>query len=101
MFKLQAEPTFDAKVSIPVAGGKSVPVVFTFKHRLAKDLLDWDKAIKEKTDAEAFADMVVGWEIDEPFTPENVQVLLANRIGLPRAVYEVYIEELTRAREKN
>ena len=38
-FKLVAEPTFKATVNIPVAGGDSEPVEFTFKHR-TKDQLE-------------------------------------------------------------
>jgi hypothetical protein len=37
--KLVANPTFRAKVGIPVAGGPEVPVEFVFKHR-TKTALD-------------------------------------------------------------
>lgn len=114
MFKLKADPTFSAKVEIPVAGGPSVPVVFIFKHRTQSELIEWDKGIQGRSDFESFMDMVQGWvtdkaeaktfqaeELSEEFTPENVKLLLEERIGVALATKNVYYVELTKAREKN
>lgn len=101
MFKLKADPTFSAKVAFPVAGGASVDVPITFKHRTKAELNEWLKGSKTRSDEDTFLDMVQGWEIDEPFTKENVAILLQHHIGVALAAYEVYINELTRHREKN
>jgi hypothetical protein len=100
-FTLKAAPTFKAKVSLPVPGGGFVPVEFTFKHRTKKALDEFVKTREGKSDAESFASMVAGWELDDAFTPENIDLLLENRIGSALATYRVYIEELTKAREGN
>jgi hypothetical protein len=45
--------------------------------------------------------MVVGWEFEEEFTKENVDELLENHIGAAVNTYRRYIDELTKASEKN
>lgn len=100
-FTLKAAPTFKAKVSLPVPGGGFVPVEFEFKHRTKKALDEFVKTREGKTDEESFLSMVVGWGLDDSFSPENVSLLLENSIGSALATYRVYIEELTKAREGN
>lgn len=101
MFKLKAEPTFTAKVEFPIAGGESVEVALTFKHRTKAELNKWLEGRADRKDVETFLDMVVGWEIEEPFNKKNVEMLLDQRIGVALATYQVYLNELTRHREKN
>ena len=107
MFKLLADPTFEAPVAIPVAGGKSVEVPFTFKHRTKTQYAEWlDSLGKRKGkgaagDLDTFLDMVVGWKIDEEFNRENAAILLEQRMGVAQATFDVYLTELTKAREKN
>jgi hypothetical protein len=101
MFKLKADPTFEAKVAFPVHGGASVDVKLTFKHRTKAELSKWLEGRAGRSDEETFLDMVEGWNLDEPFSKENVQILLEHHIGVALAAYQVYIDELTRHREKN
>jgi hypothetical protein len=99
--KLLAEPTFKAKVGIPVAGGESVPVEMTFRHRTKAQLDAFIKNRADKTDTESFMDMVTGWELEDAFTEANVSTLLDNYIGAALATFEAYIDELVKARVKN
>lgn len=101
LLSLLAAPTFTAPVGIPVAGGDPVVVPMTFKHRTRDELDAFVESRKGKTDAETFTDMVVGWGLEDAFTPENIATLLQNRIGTALAAYHIYVEELTKAREKN
>jgi hypothetical protein len=114
MFKLKADPTFVAKVELPVSGRKSVKVALIFKHRTKDELNEWLKGSKTRSDEDTFMEMVAGWVSDEAeaksheaepfaeeFSLENVKVLLQHRIGVALASYQVYIDELTRHREKN
>lgn len=108
MFKLKADPTFVAEVAFPVAGAASVPVSLTFRHRTKAELDKWLEAGKPKedgsqrrTDEQTFFEMVEAWSLDEPYTRENVDVLLQHRIGVALATYQTYLNELTRHREKN
>jgi hypothetical protein len=116
MFKIQAEPTFQARVDIPVAGAASVPVIFTFKHRSKDELDAWRESTKDKPEHLIFMECVEGWArtdaeakkvdkeahgLDEDFTEDNVKALLQQRIGTAMATYVAYAVELTKHKEKN
>jgi len=103
MGKLQlvAAPTFKFKVGIPVAGGESVDVVMEFKHRTKSGLDEFIRARDGKTDNESFMEMVIGWDLDDEFNAENVDLLLENYIGTALATYKTYIDQLVQARLKN
>ena len=98
---LKADPTFQSKVSIPVAGGDPVEVVFTFKHRTKSGLDEFIKSRAGVSDVDSFMDMVEGWELDDKFTKENVELLLENRIGTALATYRKYVDELVQAKLGN
>lgn len=91
--KLIPDPTFKAKVAIPVKGGESVDVMLTFKGRTRDEMKEFTESRKDKTDLETFNEMVTGWDLDDAFTPENVERLLQNYIGAGVAAYMVYIAE--------
>lgn len=99
--KLIAEPTFPAKVEIPLAGGATADVSLTFKHRTRKQLDDYVNSRSGKTDVESFMDIVVGWDLEDEFNAANVELLLENHISVALAVYRAYLAELVGAREKN
>ena len=98
---LKASPTFQAKVGIPVAGGASVDVLFTFRHRTKTELVEFVSTRQDKTDEETFLEMVTDWDLEDAFTPENVKELLENYIGAALAVYETYKAELVKAKAGN
>lgn len=98
---LAVNPTFSAKVAVPVAGGDLAEVVFTFRHRTKTEL---DKFVTSRDgvdDVDSFMDMVVGWDLDEPFTRENVKLLLENYIGSAVSTLKVYIDELVKSKLGN
>jgi hypothetical protein len=99
--KLVANPTFAKKVGIPVAGGDAVDVEFTFRHRTKDELDEFVKTRADKTDHETFMEMVCGWELEDAFGAESVELLLQNYIGAALATYQVYIDELVKAKLKN
>lgn len=98
---LKANPTFQALVGIPVAGGTSVDVLFTFKHRTKTELVEFVSTRQDHSDEETFLGMVTAWDLQEPFTPANVALLLENYIGAALAVYEAYKTELVKAKAGN
>ena len=100
-FALKANPTFAATVAFPVAGGESVDVCLTFKHRTKSQLDEFLKTRDNRSDVDSFMEMVVGWELSDEFKKENVEVLLENHIGVALATYKTYIDELVQARAKN
>jgi hypothetical protein len=99
--KLVANPTFKAKVSIPVAGSAPVVVEMTFRHRTKTALDEFISSRGETKDTDTFLAMVTAWDLTDEFTPENVGTLLENYIGTALAAYRVYIDELVQAKAKN
>lgn len=102
---INAAPTFKAKVGIPVAGDKPAQVEFTFKHRTRAELEAHVKRVAEKPDE--FDDVavvmgaVIGWDLDDEFTRENVGTLLQNYHGAGRAIMEAYGVELVQGKLGN
>lgn len=101
LLKLLADPTFKAKVPIPVAGKDAVEVEFEFKHRTQPELTKFMEWSKDKTDIEAVMATVVGWELDDKFNKENVKRLLENYHGAGRAISNRYYTELMALRLGN
>ena len=100
-FSLKANPTFTAKVGFPQAGGDTVDVSLTFKHRTKSGLDEFLTSRADRTDVDAFLEMVVGWELSDEFNRENVETLLENHIGVALATYKTYIDQLVQHRAKN
>ena len=100
-FKLIADPTFVSKVPIPVAGEAPIEIKFTFKHRTKDELEQFAKDRINKSDVETVMEMATGWELDDEFNADNVQMLLQNRIGSGLAAYNVYLSELYKHKQGN
>jgi hypothetical protein len=97
--KLVANPTFIAKVGIPVAGATDADVTFTFRHRTKAELEDWVK--ESGDDVKMILSMATAWDLDEQFNEDTVGVLVQNYMGAPEVIVTAYMKELLKAREKN
>ena len=102
-FKLNPEPTFKASVRIPVPGGESEPVEFTFKHRTTTQIKSFflEECKGSKSDVDVVKLMVVGWGLDDAFNDENLGRLIDNYPGSRRAITDAYFDELTKGRLGN
>ena len=100
-FTLAVNPTFKAKVGIPVAGGTAVDVEFAFKHRTRAEMETWLNGGTERENVQAVLDMCEGWELEDEFNRDSVFKLCENYIGATRAILDVYIAELTASKAKN
>lgn len=98
---LTANPTFKAKVAIPVAGAPAVPVEFTFKHRSKEAFAEWIKGISDKDDSDLLLEVASGWELEDAWDKENISLMCENYMGAARAVIEKYIAEQTAAKLGN
>jgi hypothetical protein len=98
---LTPAPTFRAKVDIPVAGSKPVPVEFEFKHRTKSDLDKFMQSRAGVADLDSIMEMVVSWDLAEPFDRDAVTALLENYAGSAIALYVAYVDELLQAKRKN
>jgi hypothetical protein len=99
--KLVANPTFIAKVGIPIAGADAADVVFTFTHRTKTQLDEFVRSRSEKADVDSVMEMTSGWDLEDPFTRENVETLLENYIGAAIAIFRVYVDQLVKAKLGN
>jgi Phage tail assembly chaperone len=102
--KLQPDPTFKAKVGIPVPGKPSHEVEFTFRH-MSRDQLD-EYLHGEGAKSRDYVDTVMGiataWEgVDAPFDAESLRELFKNYMGAPVAILGTYGRELSDARLGN
>jgi hypothetical protein len=91
---LTAAPTFTARASIPIPGGKPAPVEFTFKHRPREELLAWLNDTSNRDDTDVIMDCVSAWELDDPFSAENVAALCSSYSGAAGAIVETYLREM-------
>lgn len=98
---LTASPTFLAKVSIPVPGGKAVPVEFKFKGRTKDEFKEFLEGLADSEDVEVITEIATGWDLDDAFNEDNVAKLTQNYIGSARAILEKYISENSGARLGN
>lgn len=96
---LMPDPTFKAKVPIPLPGREPVEVEFTFQHRTRTQLtqlLDEAKT-SEADDVDYLLRFTAGWDLQDEFTRENLAVLLQHYHAAGGEIARVYIEELTQA----
>jgi len=94
--KLEANPTFRAKVGIPIPGEtRRHPVTFVFKH-MAKTEFEAFAPTEGASDVDTTLRYVEGWgdEIDEPFSRETLAKLLEAYPGAAFAIGDTYAAEL-------
>lgn len=99
--KLTANPTFKCKVQIPVPGAKPADVEFTFKGRTRDQFKEFVEGLEGRKDGDVIMDVACGWDLEDAFGPESVELLIQNYIGAGRAVISAYMTELTDARTGN
>lgn len=101
-FSLVPDPTFKAKVDIPVPGKKPQKIEFTFKWRDADDFKTFMEGLGNyDSDTDAVLEFVTAWELADAFNRENVEQLVKNYIGSAKALIQAYISENAGARLGN
>ena len=103
MFKLQSNPTFKVKVPISVAGEKRQPEIeVEFKYLNKEAVKAYFDGLPGKTDAEALAEIVVGWAgVDEAYSPEALAMLVDNYPAAAADLFGTFQRELLEAKRKN
>lgn len=99
--KLNPDPTFSVKVGIPVPGARPADVGITFKYRDRDALQAWVEATRDSEDVEVVADCVVGWDLDDEFSRDNVDRLCRAYPGAAREIVGTYVRELAGIRAGN
>lgn len=104
---LTPKPTFTATVQIPVLGGATEPVQFTFNAKRKAEFADWLKSLDDKkaaakrTDEVLLLEIASGWELAEEFNADNLKELEQVYPGASIAIVGVYIAEYTGAKAGN
>ena len=103
MLTLSPNPTFKAKVGIPVPGQeKPVMVEFEFVAMTRSELEQWGTDSKDREDDERVPLIVRGWVgVDKPFSHDALLTMLDQYPGSARAMVSVFYRELTGARLGN
>lgn len=99
--KLNPDPTFSAKVGIPVPGAAAADVGFTFKYRDRDALRQWIDDTRDAEDVACVADCVVGWDLEDEFSRDNVERLCRAYPGAAREIVGRYVRELAGIRQGN
>ena len=94
-------PTFAMKVAIPVPGKKPADVEFTFKGRNRDEFQAYLDATAGKEDIDALMDTITGWELENEFSREEVELMMLFYPASPRAIIQRYISELSGVRVGN
>lgn len=100
-FVLKVDPTFKATVKIPIPGGPDQGLDFTFKHRSRSQIKEFLETAPDRSDVENIMQMATAWDVVEPFNEEQIKFLCENFTSAPGLIFEKYLDELTKAREKN
>lgn len=105
MLKLQPNPTFRAKVGIPVPGqDKPVEITCVFAHMCRDEFKAFvsPEAAASRSDEESLQRILRGWEgVDVEFSAAAVAMLCQQYHGAPYAISSVFVAELTKARLGN
>lgn len=98
---LVAKPTFTSKVQIPVPGDKASTVLFTFKGRNRDAFKAFVESLSDREDVDVIMDIASGWDLEDAFDRDSIELLTQSYLGAARAIIEAYLAELTAARTKN
>lgn len=103
---LTQKPTFAATVKVPVLGGGTEPVEFTFKAKRKTEFSEWLESLTKQTeearkDEDIVMDIASGWELEEPFNKKNLVELGELYPGSARAIVAAYINEYAGAKSGN
>lgn len=103
MFQLKPNPTFKVKVAISIAGEKRSPEVeVEFKYLNKKAIQAYFDGISGKSDAEALAEIIVGWSgVDAAYSAEALAELIDNYPAAAADLFDAFRKELLEAKRKN
>lgn len=103
VFKIEADPTFPAKVKIGKPGGGTQELSVVFRHKTREELQDYfDRNQKEKrSDVDAALEIIESWSADKELSADSLKTLFSNFHDAARAIFVTYADELAQARAGN
>jgi len=102
MFKLEPNPTFEARVAGFVPGRQTDGLFVTFRHQTMDQFQTWLQGFADKTVEDALVEVIHAWR-DAPreFSREALQDVAKVYPAFVPALIDVYRKELFEARTKN
>jgi hypothetical protein len=101
-FKLTPNPTFKAKVDIPVPGDKKQTIEFEFKHKDKDAFKEFIGTIEKLGEVDTILGIAAGWSgVDAEFSADSVALLVKNYHAASSAIYRKYADELIQGRLGN
>ena len=101
-FKLKPNPTFKAKVDIPVPGDKKQSIEFEFKHKDKDAFKEFIATVEKLPEVDVIMSIAVSWSgVDEEFSEDAVTLLIKNYHAAAQAIYRKYADELIQGRLGN
>ena len=103
MLKLTPDPQFKAKVAITVPGQDApARITVTYKYMTKSQAEAWSRGLEGKSDADALADVVLGWEgVDAPYSRESLDQLLDADPAAGLELLVAFRKNLLESRQKN
>lgn len=98
---LVLEPTFSHTVALPIPGGQTGDVKFTFKWLDRDQFKVFSDGLKDKKNIDGLMEIVTGWDLPDEFNHDNMARLLDKYLGAAAAIFDAYFAELTGARVGN
>lgn len=103
MLKLQPNPTFKTKVAISVAGeaiGQMIDVEFKYLNKTK--IKAYFENIAGKSDADALAEIIVGWSgVEAAYSAEALAELVDSYPSASADLFEAFRRELLESKRKN
>ena len=103
--RLQPNPTFRAKVGVPVSGQeKPEEIVCVFAHMTRDEFREFaaPEVANARTDADSLNRILRGWEgVDAEFSADALALLCQQYHGAAFAISSAFVAELTKARLGN
>lgn len=93
--------TFDLRVAIPVPGKRPVEVTFTAIGRNRDEFRDYLDQTAGMEDVDALMKTVSGWDLEDPFSRDEVEKMVLFYPASARAVIQRYIGEISGVRLGN
>ncbi|UXY13865.1 phage tail assembly chaperone [Chitiniphilus purpureus] len=102
MFKLDPNPTFWVPVALSIPGSTPVSIDVQFRHLDRDGLGRFFEGLKDRSDAESLAEIIVGWaKVDQPYSAEALDRLLRNYHTAAGELFAAYRKAMLESRTKN
>lgn len=102
MFKIEADPTFEASITI-IGQGREQTLNVTFKHKTRVEYMKWAEGLKsdEGSISKSILQIMEKWDANAPLTSAGIKKLQDHQPGADLAIIQAYGQALLVERKKN